>query len=160
MILSPHIITGAALGANFSSEGWRMFVLPIIAMILHHSLDLTPHYDYKLKPFSFIVALKVFLDIAIGTATIIIIYLFFNPQINILTTASGAFFGTLPDGLLLLSFIFPNKLLLKYQRFHNSLHFNNKQIDPATGAETKKGISIISVSTQLIAIVVAIIFLI
>lgn len=159
MILSPHIITGAALGANFSPEGWRIFVLPIIAMILHHSLDLTPHYDYKLKPLSFIVALKVFLDIIIGASTIIIIYLFFNPQINIWTTASGAFFGTLPDGLLLLSFIFPNKLLLKYQRLHNSLHFNNKQIDTTTGLEIKKPANILSIATQLIAIIIAIIFL-
>ncbi len=160
MILSPHIITGAALGANFQSADWRIYLLPIVAIILHHSLDRIPHYDYNLKPFSSLVAFKVFLDISVGTSTVALIYLFFNTDIDIFNTAIGAFFGTLPDGILLLSFIFPEKWLLKYQRFHASLHFHSKEINPQTGIETKKTINFIGLFTQVTAVAISLYFLI
>lgn len=162
MILSPHIITGAALGANFHNP----YLLPLSAIALHHLLDKTPHYDYQIKPFSSIVALKIFLDISIGILTVLIVYFFFNPNLNIAYVFTGMFFGTLPDALLLASLILnKNKLLLKYQKFHNFFHFHDKDIskeleEKLTPQELfKKNFSWPKILTQAIAIAIAIYFL-
>lgn len=124
MILSSHLITGAALGANFQN----IYLMPIAAMALHFFLDKIPHYDYKIKPFSLVVIAKVTADISFGIITILIIYLFFNPSINLTHTAIGMFFSALPDGFLLASFIFKNKWLQKYQKLHVFFHKNNEGV--------------------------------
>lgn len=130
MVLSPHIIAGAALGANFPATSWSFYLLPLAAIALHHALDRVPHYDYKIKPFSLVVALKVFADLAFGILTIWVIYRFFNPAINIYLTALGAFFGVFPDGLLLISFFLPGKLANQYQNFHKFLHHRRQIVYP------------------------------
>ena len=161
MILSPHIITGAALGANFHNP----YLLPLGAMALHHLLDRAPHYDYQIKPFSSRVVLKVFLDISIGLLTVTIIYLFISPNINLAYTALGIFFGTLPDGILLASFIFKNNLLLKYQKLHSFLHFHDKNNKEALNRNFtlkelfRKKFFWIGAFTQLITLIVAVYFL-
>lgn len=162
MILSPHLITGAALSANFHNP----YLMPISAIVLHHVLDKIPHYDYQIKPFSSRVASKVFLDILIGTITILIIYSFINPNISLTYTAMGMFFGILPDGLLLASFIFDNKWLQKYQKFHNFFHYHGKNQNEKTDKNLahqklfKKRFSWMGVFVQLIVIIIAIYFMI
>lgn len=119
MILSPHLIAGAALGAKFNNP----YLMPIIAIALHHFMDRLPHYDYKTLPFSTNSIVKISIDVMVGISTITFIYLFFNPIANLTSIISGAFFSALPDGILLLSFIFPkNNLLQKYQKFHGLFH--------------------------------------
>lgn len=162
MILSPHIITGAALGANLHNP----YLMPLGAMALHHLLDKTPHYDYQIKPFSSIVALKILLDIGVGTLTVLIIYLFFNPDIDLTYTATGMFFGTLPDAILLASFVFTkNETLLKYQKIHAFLHFNDKSVNEEMDKNLtpqelfKKRFSWPRIFTQLAIAVIAIYFM-
>lgn len=158
MILSPHLITSAALGANFQSTGWKIYLLPIIAIALHFILDRVPHYDYKIKPFSPIVAAKVITDISIGIIIILIIYLFFNPSLNLTIVAIGMFFGVLPDGFLLASFIFKNEWLQKYQRFHNFFHRKESENPEATEKE-KKAIAWAGLFTQIFVAIIAIYYL-
>lgn len=163
MILSPHIITGAALGANFHNS----YLLPLAAIVLHHLLDKIPHYDYQIKPFSSIVALKIFLDISIGTLAVLAMSLFFNPDIDLTYAFIGMFFGTLPDAILLASFIFTgNELLLKYQKFHSFLHSHHKKnmdvepLERLTPQELfKKRFSWLGIFTQLTVALIAIYFL-
>lgn len=122
MVLSPHLIAGAALGAKFQNP----YLMPLAAIALHHFLDRLPHYDYKILPLSAYSAIKISVDILIGILTIAFIYLFFNPAANLTSIVSGTFFSALPDGFLLLSLIFPkNNLLQKYQRFHSLFHYNS-----------------------------------
>lgn len=126
------MIAGAALGANFPATNWSFYLLPLAAIALHHALDRVPHYDYKIKPFSLVVALRVFTDLTFGILTIWVIYRFFNPAINIYLTALGAFFGVFPDGLLLISFFSPGKLANQYQSFHKFLHRRHQIVNPHT----------------------------
>lgn len=67
--------------------------------------------------------------------------------------AIGAFFGALPDGFLLLSFIFKNRLSEKYQKYHNFFHFKHSP------KKTKTAI-LWGLLTQIIAVIVAIYFMI
>lgn len=148
MILTPHILIGAALGANLPPATLFLYLLPFAAVSLHYALDRVPHYDYKIYPFSLIRALKILLDLTFGILTIWLIYRFFNPTLNIPHTALGAFFGILPDGFSFLSFIIPWKLFSRYQYFHNFFHHK------------KKAILLISLLTQIITFITAIYFLI
>src|SRR3989344_2045791 len=150
MILSSHIITGAALGANFQN----IYLMPTAAIALHFFLDKIPHYDYTIKPFSFIVSAKVFADIGISAITILIIYLFFNPNINPAYVIAGIFFSVLPDGFLLISFIFQNKWLQKYRQFHDFFHWQSQK-NPETNGEEKKIPTFWNLSAQLIVIIIA-----
>lgn len=139
MILSAHIITGAAVGGNFSNP-WLVVLLSVVC---HHLADLLPHWDYKIKEIplrkSF---LKISADILIGfilvAGTLIIFHsrelpknfssLFSGAYLNLIL---GIFFSLLPDGLLLLSWIFPKKPLTFYASLHSKLHtslkLNSKQ---------------------------------
>lgn len=161
MILSPHIITGAALGANFHHP----YLLPLSAIALHHLLDKIPHYDYQIKPFSSRVALKVFADISIGLLIVAIIYLFINSNINLMYTAMGMLFGTLPDGILLVSFIFNNNILIKYQKFHSFIHGHDKESDKELNKNLtlkellKKRFFWLGIITQIIVVIIALNFL-
>lgn len=144
MILFPHLIAGAALGAKFQNP----YLMPIAAIALHHFMDRLPHYDYKILPFSASSIVKIIADISAGILTIAFIYLFFNPIANLTSIISGAFFSALPDGLLLLSFIFPkNNLLQKYQKFHGLFHYN-----PAKTQEFRWSGILVQVIVILIAI--------
>lgn len=125
MILSPHLIAGAALGAKFQNP----YLMPLIAIALHHFMDRLPHYDYKILPFSASSTIKISIDISAGILTIAFIYLFFNPDANLASIASGAFFSVIPDGFLLLSLIFPqNNLLQKYRNFHGLFHYSSAKM--------------------------------
>lgn len=121
MVLSPHLIAGAALGAKFQNP----YLMPMVAIALHHLMDRLPHYDYKIMPFSASSTIKISLDILAGILTIAFIYLFFNPAADLTSIINGVFFSALPDGILLLSLIFPkNNLLQKYQKFHGLFHYD------------------------------------
>ncbi len=134
MILSAHIITGAAVGVNFSNP-WLVVLLIVIC---HHLTDLLPHWDYGIKEIplrkSF---LKISADILIGFILVAGTLMIFNEweiprnfsalfsglNLNIML---GIFFSLLPDGLLFLSWIFPKKPLTFYAKYHSFLHTSLK----------------------------------
>src|SRR3972149_9654355 len=114
MVLTPHILAGAALGANMASP----LLIAAGAVALHFALDAIPHWDYDIYSSRKKAALKVGADLAIAGIAVLFLIRHMPPeqQINILI---GGFFGILPDGLLFLSFIFKNKYLDRFARFHN-----------------------------------------
>lgn len=140
MILTAHIATGAAIGANFQNP-WPVILLSVVC---HHLADLLPHWDYKIKEIppakSF---LKITADILIGFVLVIgsllisgnweipknFQSLFSGLNLNLML---GIFFSLLPDGLLLLSWIFPKKPLTFYAKYHSFLHTSLK-LDAAKG---------------------------
>ena len=118
MVLTPHILVGAALGASISNP-----VMAVVgAFALHFALDAIPHWDYDIYSSRKKAALKVGADLAIAGITILLLIwrMPIEQQIN---TLIGGFFGVLPDGFLFLSFIFKNKYLDRFARFHNFWHW-------------------------------------
>lgn len=120
MLLTPHILTGAAIASNISNPVLGLF----LAFLSHYFLDIIPHQEYDIKNIkeknwqkSFFSFLKVFLDATLG-----ILVIFFLSGTNVLIFAA-AFLAILPDGLTLLFLFLPeNKLFKKYETFHLGLH--------------------------------------
>jgi len=137
MILIPHLIAGALVGAKIQNPAGIF----LIAVTLHFLLDIIPHWDYwdylkgaisEMPPKKFRQFMgEAMVDLVLG---IFIIWLIFKnsplPHQNI---AWGAFCGILPDGLVLLNQITKekNNYLSKFQNFHDRLHWlfiKNKKI--------------------------------
>ena len=121
MVLTPHILTGAAIIANVQN--------PILGLILvflsHYFLDLLPQREYSINSIeqrnwkgSIPDFLKVFLDIFFA---LIILFLITDYTYLILI---AAFLSILPDGFSLLHYIFPkSKLLEKHLKLHAVINF-------------------------------------
>jgi len=127
MILLVHLLFGAAMGSVI-----KIVPLAIILSFLgHYFLDFLPHIEYnienlkekqwrkKLLAFS-----KISLDLCLG---LLFILIFSKNQIIIYICA---FFSILPDGLTILNFHIPSKILKIHSNFHNKKihYFTNKKI--------------------------------
>ncbi len=130
MILTTHIITGAALASKISNPYYGMF----LAILSHYFIDNFAHWDYSIKHIlnkeertykNYLFSLlKIAADFIFG---FLIIY-FFAAKQNLNIALLGGFFGALPDGLLFLSTFAPFNKLLKYHTdFHKILH-SDKQL--------------------------------
>ena len=117
MVLTPHILAGAALGASITNPA----AAAVGAFALHFALDAIPHWDYDIYSSRKKAALKVGADLAIAGIAVLFLIRHMPPEQQI-STLIGGFFGVLPDGLLFLSFIFKNKYLDRFARFHNVWH--------------------------------------
>ena len=116
MILTTHMLAGAAAASKISNP---FLALPL-ALLSHSLCDFLPHNDYSIiniverrwnKTHRHFV--KIFLDISLGTL-LILLFSDNNPIIF-----AGAFIAIVPDGITLLSKIFPqNKLAALHQVFH------------------------------------------
>lgn len=146
MVLTPHILVGAAIASKIK-------FLPLalgMAFLSHYFLDLPPHLEYSIENIqqrrwkkSLPDFLKVFLDISLGA------FLVFVLSKNFLIAGVGGFFAILPDGLVLLGLIFPNRLLKIHSNFHQKIHF----------PKTKKVPLFFGIFSQFLIILVAIYFL-
>ena len=118
MVLASHILAGVALGINLNNPA----TTAVGAFALHFVLDAIPHWDYDIYSSRKKAALKVGADLAIVGIAVLFLIRHMPPeqQINALI---GGFSGVLPDGLLFLSFIFKNKYLDRFARFHNFWHW-------------------------------------
>lgn len=125
MILTSHILAGAAIGSQINNP----VLAATFAFISHFVLDFIPHPEeynidnLKTKKFNkyFIKDLiKVFIDFILG---FIIVFYFSRGSFNFSNILIGAFFGALPDGLQFLSFQFNFKFLQVSQKFHIKVHF-------------------------------------
>lgn len=149
MILTPHLITGAAI----ASQTNNIFLIVFISFFSHHLLDALPHWDYKIsfKRKRGISALKITADIIIGIILILTAFFLFA-KINfffLFKLFLGAFFSILPDGFQFLAFIFPNKPFKSYLKFHRFF-----------GSKYKKSFSIIGLATQIIITITAFLIII
>lgn len=117
MILSAHILAGAAIGVRFQNPILGIF----LAFLSHYLLDMPPHREYSIDTIkerrwkdSYLDFLKIFLD-ASSAFAIIFFLVGDNPMAYL-----GAFAALIPDGFtLLMHIIFPqNPLLAKHFNFH------------------------------------------
>lgn len=116
MILTPHLILGAAIAVKFQNPFFGFF----FAFLSHYLIDLLPHQEYSILNIrnrkwqdAGLDVLKVTLDISFGLLLLLLL------AKNYLIALTGAFFAVLPDGLSLLFFMFPENKLLKG---HHNLH--------------------------------------
>jgi len=124
MILLPHLLIGAAIGAKVQSLP-AVFILSIIS---HFLADKLPHWEYldkeltefKSKKEWFAFFTKVILDFGLG---IFIIFYFFWQSPLWPAVAIGALASVLPDFLIFLNYLFPKtKILESYRKFHHQSH--------------------------------------
>lgn len=120
MLLTPHILTGAAVAARVQNPILGIF----FAFLSHYLLDIPPQKEYSIdnirerkwnKAHSDF--LKVFLDIALGMT---IVYAAAGDNYFLFI---GALAAIIPDSLTLIQILFPkNRLLQKHQYFHGKLN--------------------------------------
>lgn len=151
MVLTPHILIGAAIGSQVNNA----YLLIPLALASHYLLDIVPHVEYDIKTIAagkinkkfFKEMAKVFFDIVAG---IIIVFSLSRGSASLKYVITGAFFGMLPDFIQLLAFfIEKNKILRKYRKFHLQLHFLREVSIPGS----------LKIFTQLLIMILAAIFI-
>lgn len=118
MILSVHMLVGAAIGSKITN----LWSVSALALISHLLLDILPHWEYKSpKPSAKLKNwLKVILDLFIGSSMVgFVIWFLPDNKIPILV---GTFAALIPDGIEVISWYWPNKYLKLFSRFHSYLH--------------------------------------
>lgn len=157
MILTPHIIVGAAIGAKTQNLG----LIIILGLLSHIILDRISHWDYnafgickykkhKNSKALFISLIKVTTD---GLMGFLIVFLVLS-QKNLLNLnylffiLFGSFIAILPDIILGLSFlVLPKKFSDKYIKLHGAFHSKKKQ---------KEGeITFLGIATQIVVSIIA-----
>ena len=115
MLETPHALTGAAVGAltgNVYGAGAAGFAS-------HLAGDLMPHWNpkwpFRSKPlYGFVIA-----DFVVAEGLVIALWLLFPDRPEI---AVGAFFGTVPDIILGLRYVFKIRWLQGYERVHAAMN--------------------------------------
>lgn len=147
MILSVHMLFGASIGSIINNP----FLAIFLAFLGHYFLDLFPHIEYPIPNIhnknwkkSFYDFSKVLLDFLFG---ILLIFVFSD---NSLIIYICAFFAIVPDGLTLLTSIFPN-FLTQHHKIHTGIiHYLTKQ---------KKFPKFWKIFTQVLASIISVILL-
>jgi hypothetical protein len=138
MILTPHLLIGAAIGAKTHNLG----LIIILGLLSHLILDRIPHWDYPntgisnfkktkdLKRFIFDL-LKIVID---GVVGIIIVFLLVRKTDlrldirNLIFILLGIIFATLPDIFLFFSFtVLSPEISRKIINFHNKFFHCKKE---------------------------------
>jgi hypothetical protein len=136
MILLPHIITGAMIGAKTKNLG----LIIILGILSHFILDKIPHWDYSIngikdfrKTRNFkklvITLIKIGIDGLIGLL-IVSLTLWQKDMFNsdyLLFILLGIFASVLPDILGILSEITNNNFLNVFTKFHDFAHFKTEK---------------------------------
>jgi len=118
MILTPHILAGAAVATQFSNP----FVVALGAIMLHHALDFTPHWEYDITPSKKSTYIKIALDIFAAGA--IMLFLIWDLPIGRQTALLwGGFFGVFPDGFVALNNFSRKTYFPRYTKIHEFFHF-------------------------------------
>jgi len=124
MILLPHLLIGAAIGAKVQNLP-AVFILSILS---HFIADKLPHWEYldkeltefKSKKEWLVFLIKVFLDFGLG---ILLLSYFFWQSPLWPAVAVGALASVLPDFLIFLNWLFPKtRILESYRNFHHQSH--------------------------------------
>lgn len=127
MILTSHMLVGAALGAHLPNI-WTAFGLGLVS---HYLLDAIAHWDYlsyvNIK--NAVHRQKISIDLAILIITTLILVWWLGPKTIILAGILGAL---LPDGFELLYKNFGFKWLKPLSNFHLMIH-NNQRLSLSEG---------------------------
>lgn len=153
MILTTHVIAGAALAAAVPNRPMLAFVASAAS---HFLLDAIPHWDYKLRssrkdkdnPLNNDIVvgrdfwfdlIKISVDALVGLALgWFFFHSFFTGQLAVLTFVAGAIGGLLPDALQFAYFKFRSPWLTALQRFHYWIHADYaRKLKPAVGIITQ-----------------------
>lgn len=129
MILTPHMLVGAAIGAKIS-QPWLVLILSIIG---HYLMDAAPHWDYRVthlkKPENWAFLKKDYLRhfskvvLDFFTGLIIISAIVWSKDIvqkNLIIFAVAA--SLLPDGLQFLYWSFKTKYLKPFNLLNKKIH--------------------------------------
>ncbi|MBU1292170.1 hypothetical protein KKH07_01635 [Patescibacteria group bacterium] len=118
MVLTPHMLVGAAVGTQ-APNVWVAFLFGLIS---HYLIDVLPHWDYlnKFEITNYKHLIKVFLDLTIGIVLILFL-IWFEPQRIIILAA--VFGSLLPDFLNGISMNFNSKWLRFHFQIHYKIHF-------------------------------------
>ena len=121
MVLTTHILSGAALGASVQNP----YAVAGLSIILHFFLDLFPHGDYLNKKSRFREIWKGLLDFSAGiflVAAIIFSRKVFWNEALLINISTGVFFSLLPDFTTFLHLFLKIKFLKPVYAFHQKLH--------------------------------------
>lgn len=166
MLLTPHILVGAAVASKFSNPLLGL----LFAFLSHFLLDRIPHWEYSIETLKQIKTRgvkfclpelkKIFIDIFGGCVILIIAVHASSNNIPFWAWALGGFFGMLPDGLTALLFakrgngkalhVLLYAPLKLFFIFHQSIHYSKQKGLPPLR---------IGLGTQLIASLLALYFL-
>jgi len=164
MILSPHIVVGATIGAKTQNLG----LIVILGLLTHLILDKIPHWDYDIKKdiknfrenksfkALFLLFLKMGIDIIFGFLIVFVVawkkHILIREYLPFIVF--GIFISLLPDILLGLAQMFASKNFLeKYIKFHYKFlhHPENKQ---------KEGkITFLGLATEILVIIICVFLL-
>ena len=125
MILLVHMLFGSAIGSSISNP----YLAITLAFLGHYFLDLFPHIEYDIEDIkhkrwkkAFPALVKVFLDFLIG---VLIIFIFSKNQPIVYLCG---FVALIPDGLTIVSSLFPNKIMAWHDDIHTKkIHYLTKQ---------------------------------
>ena len=163
MILTPHILVGATIGAKIHNLG----LIIILSILFHFVLDKIPHWDYsalkQIKEFKknkkIASIFPLFIKMAIDGLTGLLIFLIALWNKDIFSSNFwpfiflGIFISVLPDIILGSSIMFlPKKISKAYNNFHEKyLHFKHKE---------KEGeITFLGLITQFLVIIICVFLL-
>ncbi len=121
MIITPHMLVGAAFGAH-SSHLWSAFILGFFS---HYLVDALPHWDYlkKVKINNPSHLRKIGLDFILG-GLLILFLTWSSPQKFLILVALGA--SILPDCLETLYSNFNIRWLRTLSLIHHKIHFQKR----------------------------------
>lgn len=157
MILLPHIILGAVIGAKIQNLG---FII-ILGFLSHFIIDKIPHWDYSIKGIKdfretrnfkklVITLIKIGIDGLIGLL-IVFLTLWQKNMFDISYLPFillGIFVSILPDLVGILSEIISNSFLDIFSKFHDLAHFKTK----------KEGeLTFLGISTQIAMVIFALV---
>lgn len=141
MILTPHILAGAAIGSKFKTYKW-FFILIILSLASHFILDMFPHYEYSIDGlrdmgsfYFYIDVLKVVVDLFAGIA---MVYLTGSQRKNSGLIISSGLIAALPDFFMFLSWHFNFWLFNFFSYLNHLFHFSvAAQASPMIGFLTE-----------------------
>jgi hypothetical protein len=133
MILVSHGIIGGAVGSLFPQNPLLAFFAGLVS---HFVFDAIPHWHYQVKSISSkadspkgvfkvgwglaLDSFKICLDFFLGFLLAMLI--FGKGDYSDYSVFAGALGGVFPDAIMLLSFVWRNKIILAFQKFHSYVH--------------------------------------
>jgi len=156
MVLTPHLLIGAAIGAKTHNLG----LIVILGILSHVVLDKLPHWDYanpgiscfkKTKDYKrlFVDLLKIATDGFVGSLVTFLVILKTNQFDSWKFILLGIFFSILPDIFLFSSQVFGSEnFSKKFKSFHYKFFHG-----PKTEKEGK--ITFLGLATEILVIMLA-----
>lgn len=138
MTFGTHMVVATAVALPVLHNPAAAFAVGVAS---HYVVDAIPHWDWPLKSLekkpeeghfastvnlSFgaisIDMLRLAVDVSVGLAALVAVYLIAGGTWSIVALAAAAFGGVLPDGLQFLFFATRSRMLAHHQRFHDAVH--------------------------------------